>query len=112
MSATVFESLPPFEPPPLLAAVDVSSVKGGGSPGSNTLVDPVVVVVVELTDELVDSERVVVVVLLVGLDAVVDVDLSCVVVVEAGDVAESCARGRGPRPTPAIPDRRSPWNLQ
>ena len=63
------ESLPSLESLVRLAAFDVSSEKGGGSPGSNTLVDCEVVLVVddeETSVELVASARVVVVVLLVA----------------------------------------------
>ena len=112
MSATVPESFPSFAPD-LLAAVDVSSVKGGGSPGIKTLVASDVVVVVEdgTIVELVASGRVVVVVLLVLALAVVVVVAFEVVDVEVGEVAEVAA----PRTTttPAIPaPPRFPWILQ
>lgn len=97
---------------PLLAAVDVSSVSGGGSPGSKTLVDFEVVVVVEdgVCVELVTNGRVVVVVLLVALVVVV-VETLVVVVDDAGDVADVAV----PRTTttPDIPRPPGfPWNLQ
>jgi hypothetical protein len=94
-----------------LAAVDVSSVKDGGSPGSNTLVASDVVVVVEdgTNVELVTSGRVVVVVLLVGL-AVVDVAFCVVLVEDAGTVVAVVLEGAATTTTPVIPDWR--WILQ
>jgi hypothetical protein len=87
-----------------LAAVDVSSVKGGGSPGIKTLVASDVVVVVEdgISVELVTSGRVVVVVLLVvAFTVVLVVDALVVVVDEGGAVAEVAAPST--TTTPAIP---------